>query len=175
MTIEVTSSQINITKPDGTELFNSNNKLVHRKFAATGSLSLKNSYDPYWGGASNGVEFTSVVFDKDKDFPVVYINVTDGTCNVADLYLNSDIQLNFPLLVHFTHSTTEARFTRYVQLIYNVEEFTYNSAIRPKLNFRLLTAFSRSNNKVSYHSSLDSTNGTERISFNYKFYLLSYQ
>lgn len=174
MTIEVTSSQIKITKPNGTELFNSSNKLVHRKFYATGSVTLRNVYDPYQG-PSKVLLFNTQSFNKDKDFPVVYINVSSGTCNVADLYLNADIQLNFPLLVHFTHSTTEAKFIRYVQLMYNLREHIYFGNPTPLLEFQLLTTHSRANNGVSFHSALSTSEGLENITFSYKFYLLSYQ
>lgn len=166
MSIIVDGNLIKITKPDGTEMFNSNNKLVHRKFSATGSLTL--------GGANSQTSATTlnVQFNKDKDVPLVYITPTASGGNVAAQYLNATIQLNFAMLMHFTHSTTEALITAYDQIASGV---TISSQSKPVLRFTTIGYGGPQDRGSGPASQPFHKNSSVSISFDWKFVLLTYQ
>jgi hypothetical protein len=164
MSIIVNGNLIKITKPNGSEMFNSNNKLVHRKFSATGSATL--------GGANSQTSaiLLNVQFNRNKDVPLVYVTPTASGGNVAAQYLNATIQLNFAMLTHFTHSTTQALITAYDQLASGV---TISAQGKPVLNFTTIGYGAGSGGDVQtkpFHK-----NSSVSISFDWKFVLLTYQ
>jgi len=160
MSIIVAGNLIKITKSDGSEMFNSNNKLVHRKFLATGSATL--------GGGHARINETTfnVTFNKDKDVALVYIRPTSSGGNVAAQYLNASIQLNFAMLMHFTHSTTAPAITAYDQIASGV---IIGAQSKPILRFTTLGCQLFPGNIMRQKTSSVS------ISFNWKFVLLTYQ
>jgi hypothetical protein len=160
LSIIVDGNLIKITKPDGAEMFNSNNKLVHRKFSATGSATI---------GGSSGQSYATTLnvnFNKDKDVPLVYITPTASGGNVVAQYLNATIQLNFAMLMHFTHSTTQPLITAYDQIASGV---TITADSKPLLRFTCLGYKSEAVNQTAH------VNSSVAISFDWKFFLLTYQ
>jgi hypothetical protein len=55
-----------------TEIFNSNNKLVHKKFTATGSASVGEGYGHQYGVTLN------TTFNTDKDVALIFVTFTAG-------------------------------------------------------------------------------------------------
>ena len=72
MTLIAQGNLIQITKPDNTEIFNSNNKLVHKKFTATGSASVGEGYGHQYGVTLN------TTFNTDKDVALIFVTFTAG-------------------------------------------------------------------------------------------------
>jgi hypothetical protein len=105
MSLKITASQILVQNANGTEKFNSGNKLVYKKSTQTGSATI---------GGSSGQKTSiplSVAFDRSRDVPIIYVTITAGAGNVASQLLNSTLLLNFPALMDFKHSTTSVQIT----------------------------------------------------------------
>jgi hypothetical protein len=116
MSLRVNNTRIIIENSDGTEKFDSSHKLVHKRFS-------------YEWTTTSGIRFGNIggfLFDtqeiglnyemEPKDFAIVYVTpisdtYTNGT--VSSTLTGSEIQLNFPLLTNFQHSTTSAVITAY--------------------------------------------------------------
>ena len=110
MSIKVDASKIIINNANGTEKFNSDNKLVYRKFTQTGSLSFGSGTIAQTDVALSGS------FNPAKDVALVYTTVTAANGNVSSQVVGSTIQLSFSLLTHFEHATTYVGVTAWDML-----------------------------------------------------------
>ena len=108
MSLKVTNTRIVIENSSGQEMFDSDQKLIHRKFTQTSSsaVSLGNGYN-------STVTYSLNTTLGEKDFALVFVTPTNGDGNVLDDVLNSTVQLNFPMMANFRHSTTDTRITHY--------------------------------------------------------------
>lgn len=106
MSLVVDATKIKITNASGGVMFDSTHKLVHKKYSKTGSLTIGSSYGLY-----TDIPLATTI--GNNDFVLTYVTPTATNGNVLDDSLNSEIQLNFAMLCHFTHSTTSAVITAY--------------------------------------------------------------
>ena len=170
MTLIAQGNLIRITKPNGTDMFNSNDKLVHKKFTATGSASVGEGY-----GHQYGISLTNVTFNPDKDVALIFVTFTGGNGSVTSQVIGSTVQLNFAMLMHFTHATTEALVTNYDMLASGVGLTNNNN---PVLGFsatgwKAVSAGAGCHPDVRYVHSF--RQAATYASFNWKFVLLTYQ
>jgi hypothetical protein len=99
MSLKASGTQIVITNADGSEKFNSENKLVYRKFTQTGSWTA-------YGGYHSQTDYTlSGSFNPDKDIPLIFVKPTYAQGNIASQVVGSEIQLNFSMLTNFENAT----------------------------------------------------------------------
>jgi hypothetical protein len=167
MTLIAQGNLIQITKPDNTEIFNSNNKLVHKKFTATGSASVGEGYGHQYGVTLN------TTFNTDKDVALIFVTFTAGNGSVTSQVIGSTVQLNFGMLMHFTHATTEALVTDYDLLTSGVG-LTSNNI--PVLGFSATgwkPVSGATNPSIKYLHSY--RQAATYASFNWRFVLLTYQ
>ena len=167
MTLIAQGNLIQITKPDNTEIFNSNNKLVHKKFTATGSASVGEGYGHQYGVTLN------TTFNTDKDVALIFVTFTAGNGSVTSQVIGSTVQLNFGMLMHFTHATTEALVTDYDLLTSGVG-LTSNNI--PVLGFSATgwkPVSGAAHPSIKYLHSY--RQAATYASFNWRFVLLTYQ
>lgn len=169
MTLIAQGSLIRITKPNGTEMFNSNDKLVHKKYIATGSASVGEGYGHQYGVTLN------TTFNTDKDVALVFVTFTGGNGSVTSQVIGSTVQLNFGMLMHFSHATTEALITNY-DLLSSGVALTSNN--RPVLGFsatgwKPVSAGGSCHPNIKYLHSY--RQAATYASFNWRFVLLTYQ
>jgi hypothetical protein len=169
MTLIAQGNLIRITKPNGTEIFNSNNKLVHKKFTATGSASVGEGYGHQYGVTLN------TTFNTDKDVALIFVTFTAGNGSVTSQVIGSTVQLNFGMLMHFTHATTEALITNYDLLSSGVGLTNNNN---PVLGFsatgwKAVSAGGNCHPNIKYLHSY--RQAATYASFNWRFVLLTYQ
>lgn len=107
MSLSADTTSIKIRNPQGLIMFDSTQKLVHRKAVLTGSRSLGAGYAMH-----TDISLPSALIPG-KDFVLVYITPTAANGNVINQSINSTIQLNFSMLCHFTHFTTTDSFEHY--------------------------------------------------------------
>lgn len=156
MSLLVSGNKIYIQNPDGTEKFNSDNKLLYKKYVATGSISMPSRYGAQVRGISLDTQFNGA-----RDLPLIYITPTSSSGNVASQVIGSTIQLNFAMLLNFEHSNTEARVVRYDVLTAMYNNFQLEFALTPYQVWQW--------NNPDYNVSSCS------ISFDWKLVLLSYR
>jgi hypothetical protein len=124
MSLKASGTQIVITNADGSEKFNSDNKLVYRKFTQTGSLYCAAGYIMQ---TSYGLVGS---FNPDKDIPLVFVTINAGDGNVSSQIVGSTIQLNFSMLTNFKNSTTSAAVLGWDMLTAGVLGDSNNAALR---------------------------------------------
>lgn len=107
MSLSADATSIKIQNPQGVTMFDSTQKLVHRKSSITGTRSLGAGYT-----ISTDISLPAAL-TPGKDFVLVYITPTAANGNVITQSINSTIQLNFTMLCHFTHFTTTDSFQNY--------------------------------------------------------------
>ena len=108
MTLQVTNTQIQIKNSSGTVKFDSDDKLIHKKYTQTGSSVTMGS-----GSYADNVEYTINTDLNAKDFATVVISVSAANGNVSSDVVGSKVQLNFPFMTNFRHSTTTTAITHY--------------------------------------------------------------
>lgn len=111
MTLQVTNTRIIIENALGQEKFDSSHKLIHKRFTYANNTATTI-------GVGSGVTTMSQQFELDyymkpQDLAVVYVTLTSASGTVSSTITNSEIQLNFPMLADFQHSTSSAVITRY--------------------------------------------------------------
>lgn len=116
MSLQVTNTRIIIENADGTEKFDSSHKLVHKRFSYEWTTTSGIRFGNVGGYTFDTQEISLGYRMKPKDFAIVYVTpvadtYTNGT--VSSTLIGSEIQLNFPLLTNFQHSTTSAAITAY--------------------------------------------------------------
>ena len=168
MSLVVDATKIKITNASGGVMFDSTQKLVHKKYSKTGSVTIGGSYSRY----------TDIYINTTlgaNDFVLTYVTPTATNGNVLDDSLNSEIQLNFAMLCHFTHSTTSAVVTAYDMM--SALLFRGSSPF-VRLSMLSTTAIAGGPNHVGYGS--NEHMGTYRASqtyasLNYRIIVLTYQ
>ena len=96
MTLQVTNTHIQVKNSSGVVKFDSDDKLIHKKFTQTGSsISMGSGTNP------DSYEFTLNTTLNPKDFGTVSITVSAADGNVLDDVVGSKVQLNFPLMANF--------------------------------------------------------------------------
>lgn len=168
MSLIINGTNIVVNNASGAEQFNSNDKLVYRKATVTGSVTL---------GATNATDLTqalpNVLLNPQKDFSLMYIKITGGTGNLANTFLNSTIQLNFPLLLNVAYSTTSAAVTEYDVLsgMINPGEGYNATGYVPYVQFTAVSYVKSSG--PGYFEELPVSTAT--VSFDWKAVILSYR
>lgn len=108
MTLQVTDTHVQIKNSSGTVKFDSDDKLIHKKYTQTGSSVTMGS-----GTHADNLEFTLNTDLNAKDFATVVISVSAANGNVSTDVIGSKVQLNFPFMTNFRHSTTTTAITHY--------------------------------------------------------------
>lgn len=168
MSLKINGTNIIVNNASGVEQFNSNDKLVYRKATVTGSATL---------GGSNSAQvlqaLPNVLLNPQKDFSLMYIKVTAGTGNITNTFLNSTIQLNFPLLMHVSYSTTSPAITDYdvISGMINPGEGYSATGFVPYVEF-ITVSYAKSGGP-GYFEENPAT--TTTISFDWKAVILSYR
>ena len=124
MSLKASGTQIVITNADGSEKFNSDNKLLYKKFTQTG----------YWiayGGYYAQTDYTlSGSFNPDKDIPLIFVKPTFAEGNISSQVVGSEIQLNFSMLTNFENATTYVGVDSWDMLSAAVLGNSTNAALR---------------------------------------------
>jgi len=168
MSLKISGTNIVVNNASGVEQFNSNDKLVYRKATVTGSTTL---------GGSNSAQvlqaIPNVLLNPQKDFSLMYIKVTGGTGNLMNTFLNSTIQLNFPLLLNVAYSTTSAAVTEYDVLsgMINPGEGWNSTGFVPYVEF-VTVSYAKSGGPGYFE---ENPLTTATISFDWKAVILSYR
>lgn len=146
MSLKISGNQIIVQNADGSTKFTSDNKLVYKKYITSGSLTLGSTSGP------KAVIPIGTTFDSSKDMALLYVTLTGGSGNVVSQMIGSTLQLNFPLLMHFDHSTSSVQITAWDVLtglvLGSQLEFAAVSAIAGKMQVAEL--YSASSTPVSF-------------------------
>lgn len=102
MGLEVSGNTITITDSLNNVKFTSNDKLIYQSHIYSGNVTLNSS--------TNTVSIPTAVFNFEEN---QFFNLlgTINTCsgNLGSQLVGSQVDLSFPLLLHFIHSTTAVR------------------------------------------------------------------
>ena len=168
MSLVVDATKIKITNASGGVMFDSTQKLVHKKYSKTGSVTIGSSYGRYTDIALNTTLGTN-------DFVLTYVTPTATNGNVLDDSLNSEIQLNFSMLCDFTHSTTTQAI-----LTYDMMAATLFPSASPFVRlsmFSVLPGYGSPNNAGFGSNEHNNTYAasSKYASVNYRIIVLTYQ
>ena len=169
MSLKVTNTRIVIENSSGQEMFDSDQKLIHRKFTQTSSsaVSLGNGYN-------STVTYSLNTTLGEKDFALVFVTPTNGDGNVLDDVLNSTVQLNFPMMANFRHSTTDTRITHYEVWSSAISGSALYS-LTPKLTFSYFGHYMGANSTGPRGRVFPKPATNSYVTFTWKVVILSYQ
>jgi len=95
MSLKATSSLIKIQNSSGVDMFSSDDKLLYKKYSFNGSLSL---------GSSSVQQVSASLPGASIDNKTLYIingTITSANGNISSNFINSNIDLSTPVLLHF--------------------------------------------------------------------------
>lgn len=110
MTLKVSGNRIYIQNPNGTTKFDSDAKLLYRKYTGSGTGYIPD--DP-WGTTWKQSYPLGVNFNDATDFPLVTITPTSADGTVMTYLIGHAIPLNFTLLSNFHFLLNAAAINEY--------------------------------------------------------------
>jgi hypothetical protein len=169
MSLRVTNSRIIIENSSGQEMFDSSDKIIHQRFSQSST-----SAQTIGAGYNTTQEHVFNYQMRPKDVAVVYVTLTSASGNVASDVVGSTIQLNFPMLADFKHSTTSAVITRYDMFTASVfgNEF-WNQNTRVK--FAYFGHYLGPQGSHPYHGRVHRKPAATAISFTWRVAIYTYQ
>jgi hypothetical protein len=128
MTLKASASNISIQNSSGTDMFNSNDKLLYRKNYYSGSVSLGPSVTTVLVPLSGAVSDANTLF-------VVQSKITFCNGNFGAGFVNSIIDLSSSVLTNFAYSTTSVDITENDYLSVAIQRTTSASNLEANFSY----------------------------------------